>query len=165
VVDGSSEPARAAWCYGDPGVAVALLGAARAVGHATWEEAALAIARRAALRSFESSGVLDAGLCHGAAGLAHLFNRMYQMTGDPLLGDAARAWFERTLAMRQPHQGLAGYRSFEPERTDAQWVDDPSLFTGVGGIALALLGAISPLEPRWDRLLLASLPSTAECAP
>ena len=41
-------PARAAWCYGDPGIAVGLLTAARAVGAGEWEERALATAERMA---------------------------------------------------------------------------------------------------------------------
>jgi hypothetical protein len=38
-------------------------------------------------------------LCHGSAGLAHPFNRMYQMTADQTLADAARFWVERTLEL------------------------------------------------------------------
>jgi len=43
-------PARLAWCYGDPGVSLALLGAARAAGEPEWERQAVAIARAAAER-------------------------------------------------------------------------------------------------------------------
>jgi hypothetical protein len=35
-------------------------------------------------------------------------------------------------------------------------VDDPSFLGGTTGIALALLAAATPVEPRWDRLLLCS---------
>src|SRR6516162_7349572 len=73
----AGDKARLAWCYGDPGVAAALLGAARCVAEPAWESAALAIARRATERPPSEAGVQDAGLCHGAAGLAHLFNRMF----------------------------------------------------------------------------------------
>src|SRR5262249_46338744 len=41
-------PAQLAWRYGDPGVAVSLLSAARCLGEPSWEHAALEIARRAA---------------------------------------------------------------------------------------------------------------------
>src|SRR5262249_36055361 len=37
----AARPARLAWCYGDPGVAAALLWAARCVGQPEWEAAAL----------------------------------------------------------------------------------------------------------------------------
>lgn len=38
----------------------------------------------------------------------------------------------------------------------------PGFLTGAAGIGLALLGAVSPVEPSWDRLLLCSVPSVAE---
>jgi hypothetical protein len=155
----SAAPARLAWCYGDPGVAAALLLAARYVGEPPWERAALAVARRAAERPPDQAGVVDAGLCHGAAGLGHLFNRMFQATGEAPLGEAARFWFRRTLEMRQPGRGIAGYAAWRPapDGTPA-WDDDPGLLTGAAGIALALLAAATPLEPAWDRVLLVSSP-------
>lgn len=153
-----ARPARSAWCYGDPGIAVALLCAARAVENVSWEREALEIARRAAARPPDQAGVRDAGLCHGAAGLGHLFNRMYQATGDRCLGDAACSWFARTLALRRPGCGIAGYAALQSRAGEpARWRDDPGLLTGATGIALALLAAVTPIEPAWDRMLLASL--------
>jgi hypothetical protein len=152
-------PARLAWCYGDLGLAVSLLWAARCVGEADWEQAALAVARRAAGRRPEQSGVVDAGLCHGAAGVAHLFNRLFQATGEERFAEAARFWFERTLALRQPDRGVAGYLSRSPGEDGAlTWLAEPGLLTGAAGIALALLAAASAVEPAWDRMLLASVP-------
>src|SRR5262249_12379647 len=92
---GASHPRspRLAWCYGDPGVAAAVLLAARCVGELAWEREALAVALRAAARPPDQAGVQDAGLCHGAAGLGHLFNRLYQATGEPRLAEAACFWF------------------------------------------------------------------------
>ena len=154
--DGSG---RLAWCSGDLSVAAALLVAGRCAGVPAWEHEGLAIARRAAQRPPEESGVRDAGLCHGAAGVAHLFNRMYQATGDPGLGEAARFWFGRTLDMRRPGRGVGGYQAFYPDRpAGATWVDDPGFLMGGAGIALALLAAVTPDEPIWDRALLVSTP-------
>jgi lantibiotic modifying enzyme len=151
--------ARLAWCYGDPGIAATLLLAARRVGHAGWEREAVELARRAAQRRPEDSGVLDGGLCHGAAGVAHLFNRLYQATGDEQLGDAARLWFEHTLALRRDQQGMAGFAAWMAAPDGEQsWVADPYLLTGAAGIGLALLAATSEVEPTWDRVLLVSIP-------
>jgi lantibiotic modifying enzyme len=156
------QPARLAWCYGDPGVAVALLGAARCVGEPAGECAARAIIRRAATRPAEQAGVVDAGLCHGAAGLGHLFNRLYQATGEPLLGESARFWFERALAMHRPGHGIGGYEAWRAgDDGELTWVADTGLLTGAVGIALALLAAITPIEPAWDQMLLAAIPPTA----
>ena len=117
-------PARSAWCYGDPGVAAALLLAARDVGEPAWAAVATALAMRAAIRPPDQTGVVDAGLCHGSAGLAHLFNRMYQMTAEPALADAARFWVERTLelcsaAAPGPDAALSECRTASMERPRA----------------------------------------------
>jgi hypothetical protein len=152
----NSQPkaARLAWCYGDVGIAAALLGTARRIGEPAWEEAALRIARRAAQRPYEQSGVRDGCLCHGAAGLAHLYNRFYQATGDLLFALQARHWIEQTLSLRQPDQGIAGYCLW---RADVGWIDSSGFLEGAAGIALALLAACTPVEPAWDRLLLIDL--------
>src|ERR1700674_702706 len=157
-------PARLAWCYGDPGISVALLSAARAAGEPEWERQAVAIARAAAARPRDEGGVVDSGLCHGAAGLAHLYNRLFQATRDPLFKTEALAWIERLLAQRRPGEGIAGWQAWRPigEITgpdpELGWVTDPGFLTGAAGIGLALLGAVSPIEPAWDRVLLASAP-------
>jgi len=150
-------PARFAWCYGDPGVAAALLAAARATGDEELHGTALGLARRAAAEPTSRVDVIDASLCHGAAGLAHLFNRIHHSTGDAACADAARRWFARTLDMRSDG-GLAGFRyRARPRDLDSELRDDPGLVTGVAGIGLAMLAAITTVEPAWDRLFLASL--------
>ncbi len=148
---------RVAWCYGDLGIAAALLGAARGAGEADWERTALALARGAAARSFEDSKVIDAGLCHGAAGNGHLFNRLFQATGDQVLGRAAHDGFARALEMRRPGEGIGGFLAWVPdERLERGWHADPGFLTGAAGVGLALLAAATPIEPAWDRALLIS---------
>ncbi len=148
---------RSAWCYGDPGVAAALFLAGRSVGEPEWEREAVEVALHAARRQTEAAGVLDAGLCHGAAGLGHVFNRMWQSTGNEDLRRAAAFWLERAIEMRQPGAGLAGFSSaWRDDDGSVRQVQDPGLLTGIAGIALALLAAATPVEPEWDRLLLLS---------
>jgi len=164
--DQDKQPARLAWCYGDPGVAAALLWAARLVNEPTWEREARAIAIRAARRPADKSGVVDAGLCHGAAGLGHLFNRMFQATGDECLAEAARFWFEQTLQMQRPGKGVGGYEAWQlDDEQVVTWIADPGLLTGVAGIALALLAATTNIEPAWDRMLLVAAPPRAAQSP
>jgi len=158
-----------AWCYGDPGVAVALLAAARAAQRPDWERAALDVALLAARRPVAEAGIVDAGLCHGAAGAALVFQRLFHSTGEPELKRAARRWFEHALELRRPGRGLAGFQSWRPVepavdagRGDARraWSDDASFLTGVAGIGLALLAAATPVEPAWDLVLLLKPPSS-----
>ncbi len=152
-------PSRLAWCYGDPGIAATLLYAARAVGMEEWESTALAIAAQAARAEPEDSGVRDAGLCHGAFGLAHLYNRIHQAGGGELFADAARLWYGRGLEMRKPEGGIAGFEAWRPGLgMEPGWEADPGFLTGAAGVGLALLAAVTPVEPEWDRLLLVAIP-------
>jgi hypothetical protein len=156
-------PARLGWCYGDAGVAAALFQAARALGTPAVEAAAIEVAELAARRDPARTGVTDTGLCHGAAGVAHQLLRLYRATARPELGHAARAWLERTLAMRQPGRPVGGFPSHDPEGEslrarrsgqDGPWVADPGLLHGAAGVGLTLLAATTAVEPAWDRLLL-----------
>ncbi len=146
---------RLAWCYGDLGVSAALLSAAQATGEAGWRDEALTLARLCATRPFDEAQVIDTGLCHGAAGAAQIFNRLWHATGEEVFADATRTWIDHTLRMRTD-QPLAGFPS--ANRTDVTtWEADDSLLTGATGVALVLHAAISEVEPSWDRLLLVDL--------
>jgi lantibiotic modifying enzyme len=149
-------PARCAWCYGDPGIAAALLTAARGAGVPDWEQVAVALACRAAERPASETGVVNASFCHGAAGLAHLYNRMYQATGEPTLGRAAAYWLERTLDFyRLARDSGDGW-------VQGRWDQKPWTWTGIdlvegaAGVALVLLAATTSVEPLWDRMFLVS---------
>jgi hypothetical protein len=151
---------RVAWCYGDLGVAVALMSAATATGRDDWRRDALELARGMAARPIDAAQVVDAGLCHGAAGVAHLFNRLAQASGNGELASAADTWFAHALAMRRP-DGVAGFPRALYEDGGVRWEPAADLLNGATGVALALHAAISPIEPAWDQLLLADLsPST-----
>ena len=127
---------RSAWCYGDPGVAATLLVAARAVGEQAWEDEAVEIAEADTARPLEQTGISDASLCHGAAGLAHLYNRLHHATGRASFEEAARAWYGRI------------YDHLPPKET--------GMLEGSAGVGLALLGAATDVEPSWDRVMLLS---------
>jgi hypothetical protein len=128
---------RLAWCYGEPGIAGVLLAAGQQAGVPTWEADAVAIAERAACRPRAGSGVVDASICHGSAGLAHVFNRVYQATGSLVCRAAAERWLDEVFQAWRPGIG-------------------PGLLTGAAGIGLVLLAACTPLEPCWDRLFVLS---------
>ncbi len=151
----TEKSARSAWCYGDHGIAISLFSAARLLGNTDWEGEALKIARRVADAPPEKARVKDPGICHGSAGLGHIFNRFYQATEDAQFLEAARYWFGQTLEFRVPDKGIAGYQMLVG---DKEWQDDPGMLTGACGIGLALLSAAYPVEPGWDRFLLTAVP-------
>lgn len=148
------QPCRVGWCYGDLGVAFALLAAADARARDDWRTIALDLARGMARRPFPDPSIVDAGLCHGSAGAAHLFHRLYRATGDQEFAAAARAWLDRTLAIRRTDD-LAGFPAFDHQARCFRPAGD--LLGGAPGVALALHAAISEIEPAWDRLLVADL--------
>ena len=151
------EPARLAWCAGDPGIAAALWIAARGAGEPAWEQAALRVGLRAARRTEASAGVVDAGLCHGAAGVSQVFHRLYRETGEARFAEASRAWFARVLAMREEACGVAGFRAYDPDvRGKLGWRSSAGFLTGAAGVTLALVAATTDEDAGWDRVLLVS---------
>ncbi|HKH45467.1 MAG TPA: lanthionine synthetase C family protein [Thermoanaerobaculia bacterium] len=149
---------RVAWCYGDPGMAAALLVAGRGAGDPAWERIALEVGRDAAGRPEEQARVQDAGLCHGATGVAHIFHRLHCSTGDAALAEAAQVWYERALRYRIPGLGFGGFRAWSSDGDgNLDWREDPGFLEGSAGIGLALLAAVSPVDPGWDRVFLESL--------
>ena len=155
-------PARLAWCYGDPGVAIALLEAGAARGREDWVDLANRAIDKMAERAYSMSGVTGASLCHGSAGLAHMCSRLHASTGRPELLDMARHWIEETLALRNGAEGdvLGGYSVWDPLDPNEVGgdVQGPGFLAGIAGIALALAAAASDRPPDWDRCLLVSLP-------
>lgn len=146
---------RLAWCYGDLGIARALFVAGRAAAERAWTAAACELARACARRPWSDSLVHDATLCHGAAGIAHLFHRLYQDTGDHELADAARGWYAWLLAQQAPGRGIGGFLAWQPASDGRMgWHAAPGLLGGAAGIAIALLAAGTPVAPDWDRFLL-----------
>jgi lantibiotic modifying enzyme len=152
-IGASDTPARLAWCYGDMGVASVMLSAARAAERQDWYAEALALSHLTTRRPPELALVRDGGLCHGAAGVAHILNRLFHGIDEPSLRERARYWFGQLLDLRQPGGGCGGFSMFDPE-ADPQWRTDPGVLTGSAGIGLALLAATSAHMPEWDRSLL-----------
>lgn len=156
------EPTRSAWCYGDPGVAATLLAAATSASKPAWRYHAVRIALRASARPVKECRVMDAGLCHGAAGLGHLYHRMYRTTGEPRFARAARAWFVRALSFRRASNGIDQFPSWNIDAKGREtWDRDGGWLTGAAGVALAFATALGA-DPSWDRLMLLSLRSAEQ---
>lgn len=146
---------RLAWCYGDLGISIALWHASQALGRKDWEKEAIdTILHASKRRGLVENGVVDAGLCHGTAGIAHIFNRMYGYTGLEELKEASNYWFAETLKMARFEDGLAGFKAWQGN--ERGWVNEPGLLEGIAGIGLALISAVSDIEPAWDECLLLS---------
>ncbi|MCP4213704.1 MAG: lanthionine synthetase C family protein [bacterium] len=145
---------RLAWCYGDLGIGMALWQASRIAENKEWEEKALAVLLHTTGRQdYEAEGVGDPGFCHGAAGLAHCYNRMYHYTGIETFKKSALYWFRRVLEMATFEDGLAGYKAWHSQ---TGWQKEAGILEGIAGIGLALISATTEIKPLWDRALLLS---------
>lgn len=153
-----ARPARLAWCYGDPGVAIGVTRAGVALDRPAWTRWAHACVIHAQRRPPDASGVIDACLCHGSAGLLHILHRMNHHTPDAALDQGLRHWRDWTLRARDRdgRPSVAGFSALA--RTDGQpaWIAERGLLNGAAGIGLALLATICDVAPDWDRALLLS---------
>lgn len=149
---------RLAWCYGDLGIASALYQAGKILKEETWVNKSLEILLFAAVerRNLEENIVTDACLCHGTAGIGHIFYRMWWNTKLSEFKDAADYWFEETLKMAKFENGLAGFKTLHTHEGKPSWENDYEFLTGVAGIGLALLTYYYELNPEWDECLLLS---------
>ncbi|MCL2289599.1 MAG: lanthionine synthetase C family protein, partial [Bacteroidetes bacterium] len=151
---------RLAWCYGDLGIASVLFQAGKTLGKNIWIDKALEIFIFAATmrQNLEDNLVKDAGLCHGTAGIGHIFYRMWWNTQLSEFKDAADYWFEQTLKMAMFEDGFAGFKASEIQMPDGKptWVNKYEFLEGIAGICLAMFTYYYEMDPAWDECLLLS---------
>jgi lantibiotic modifying enzyme len=144
---------RLAWCYGDLGIGTSLWHTARSVGNKEWEKiAGDVLLDSTSRRDIQQNAVIDAGLCHGAAGIMHIYNRAYHYTGNEVFKETALYWAEQTLKLAKFDDGYAGYKAWHTEKYGG-WQPEAGFLEGVTGIGLAFISMISDVEPAWDRSL------------
>ncbi|MCD7931702.1 MAG: hypothetical protein LUH15_10300 [Tannerellaceae bacterium] len=139
------------WCYGDLGLGIAFCQAGTVLRKREWIEEGLKVFQLTSIRSFEEDNVIDAGICHGSAGIAMIFRRMFCETNYKEFREISLFWLNKTLAFAHFEDGLAGYKTF----SNNKWSCDCSLLTGISGIGLVLLSYLEN-EQKWDEMFLLS---------
>lgn len=138
-----------AWCYGDLGIGIVLLQVAIREKDSELKRMAEEVLLHSTLFTAENSSItINPFLCHGAAGIMHIYNRAYQYTRNPVFRKSANYWLGKCLWQVQAKEYLKPIAAGEEERV--------SLLNGLPGASLALLATINPQEPSWDRILLLS---------
>ncbi|PSK89601.1 lanthionine synthetase LanC family protein [Taibaiella chishuiensis] len=150
--EGDLSTSRIAWCYGDLGAGMVLLQVATHFKDRALFEKAEEILLFQATRQDPSMD--ESGLCHGTSGLMHMFNRLFQMTGNNTFKTAAEYWQEETYKLAIHAGNHSGLQT--PDWKTKQPQPDGSLLTGVAGTGLTLMAMNSDLMPYWDQLLLIS---------
>jgi len=147
---------RLAWCYNDLGISTALFQAGNIFNNNEWKQEAIStLIETTRLTDPLTTRVVDAGLCHGTSGIAHIYNRMYNQTNIEEFKNAAIFWYEKTLEMASYKDGLAGYKVYRSPDYGGNH-NDFGLLEGIAGIGLALISYSSDIESKWDRALMLS---------
>jgi hypothetical protein len=120
-----------------------LLAAGRANGQSDWERAGEDVLLRAARRPFDRWGIDDITLCHGAAGVAHLFHGAFRHTARQEFQAAARHWFGATVTQLRAHT----------ERSPHGFDPSGGLLLGTPGAVLAIGSALHRAHSTWDTVL------------
>jgi len=144
---------RLGWCYGDPGIAMALLQAGSIFNEPEWTtEGRKLLVHSAERRGLEPNMIRDATICHGTSGLAQIFYRGWSMTQAPSLLEASDYWLNQTLEMANRPEGYCGYQASRRDGYENVY----SVLEGVAGIGLVFLNRLEEDAPNWDRMLLIS---------
>ena len=147
---------RLAWCYGDLGVAMSVWQSGLLLNKREWTDKGFKVLLHlAGRRGLVENRVQDAGFCHGTAGVAHFFNRLYRITQRMEFIEAADYWHLETLKMATFTDGLAGYKALHSEEHGG-WQTSETLLEGIAGIGLSLLSSVMPEDPAWDECMLLS---------
>jgi lantibiotic modifying enzyme len=151
---------RLAWCYGDLCMANALVHCGRALHENSWKIKGINLALKTTKRNFESAGCMDAPFCHGTTGLAHQYQRFYQLTGNEVFKYAVNNWVDLTMKhYYRPGEGAGGYsfRCLNEETNLFEYVPQYGLLEGSAGIALVYLSLLYNVEPNWDIIFLCNV--------
>jgi len=148
---------RLGWCYGDLGIAMALYKAGIVTGNNEYCKKASEIFINSCTRKdLQENLVFDAGLCHGTAGISHIYRRIYFETKDRRFLWANKYWLEETIKMSKYPDGNIGYKSLSQEGFTKT---DNSFLEGISGIGLSLLANLTtnPKFLAWDECLMMNL--------
>lgn len=147
---------RLSWCYNDLGISLALWQAGQIFDNSLWKQEAIAILLKTTIiKVWDDAGICDAGLCHGTTGIAHIYNRAFKYTGIEDFKESAIYWFEQSLKIATYDDGLAGYKAFRSSQNGGM-ENNYGLLEGISGIGLAMISAVSEIQPAWDNALLLS---------
>ncbi|MBS1780027.1 MAG: hypothetical protein JST70_11920 [Bacteroidetes bacterium] len=143
---------RLAWCYGDLGIGLILYQAAITLE----DNELLLFASNLLIQStqrtkVEDTLIYDGGICHGSAGAAHIYNKMWNYTGETEYKLASAFWIKKTLEFAKYQDGLAGFKKYNSMLKIHQ--NDFGILEGIAGIGLVLYSYITN-DFSWDYCLM-----------
>jgi lantibiotic modifying enzyme len=159
LLDGSyraSRFSRLGWCYGDHVIAYTLYRVAAALNEEKYQFKADEITLSSCRIPLERSGVTDQAdqkqfnptICHGAAGIAHIYERIYQYNTTPQVAEACQFWNDITRNYTERYLKTGQLLSLSDNSQEAF-----DLLYGYAGIGLYLIAGVYS-NYGWDSCIL-----------
>jgi lantibiotic modifying enzyme len=141
-----ASPARMAWCYGNPGVALSLWALFKRTDLKVYEEAATEALNGLVGAPVDKMGIVDEAICHGHVGNALILAGLSHALGSS--DGESRALYHFTASINAFENDLAfGYL----QSLGGHMKSSPGLLEGSTGIALGLLALSNDTNPGWLR--------------
>ena len=142
---------RMSWCYGDLGIFHTLFRLAPVVTSIDLKKIAtegfLKLSHR---KKPESTLLVDPGFCHGTAGVAYLFLKMWLETGEKKLKETAEFWLWETLKYKKNNEYIFLTGNIE----NRSFIGNRALLDGACGVAMVYLAFLNPHDTKWDECFL-----------
>ena len=129
------EPMQFALCYGDIGNAYALYRASQILEEDRLKTFTNMVLTDCLGRTKKDNMTLDAGIFYGAAGLVIAFDKLAKLTGDQLLADRAKYWYDLIPSYCVHENEYAGFKS----RLDESRLWNYSYGWGIIGVGTTLM--------------------------
>ncbi|MFB6454997.1 lanthionine synthetase C family protein [Chitinophaga sp. Hz27] len=143
------------WCYGDTIISIGLYHAAKALNDEVLMQEAEELALTATRRNTPKKAIIhDACLCHGGAGLAHMYRKWYGFTGNKIFEENYQLWMEQTLELCYHDGGYGGFKKYN----GGPFIEVHGLLDGAAGMGLVLTDYLGENNDSsdWDRVLMMS---------
>lgn len=145
---------RLGWCYGDLGIAFTIYRISKIFERRDLEKFSLEVLQHSSKRlDMKKNAVFDAGICHGSAGIAHIYRRIYCQTKSIDFYKSSEYWFKKTIEFARHDSAPAGYKKWIK---DDILCEDYSLLNGLIGIGLCIISKLNPDLSDWDECILLS---------
>lgn len=146
---------RLAWCYGDLGVAMALLIAGKAMhNEKIINEATQVLINSCKRTDLVENNIVDAPLCHGIFGIAYIYLKAFRLTENKIFMEQSNYWYSVGLELYDLNGvGLQNYCSVNKFKNE--YILHSSILEGLSGIGLALISKNNQ-DTLWDECLMLS---------
>ncbi len=156
---GVVEESRLGWSYGDLGIAIGIIKASISLNNDRWLKEGINIALSTCQRDLTSSQVYedhykipDVGFCNGLAGIATLYQSLFQLTNNHHFNHATNKWVNHTIEAIFQANTQYGLKNVPNVRT--HWWNDLSLIKGLSGIGLSLTSFLGISYSAWKKSFL-----------